>query len=146
MNFNESFSFESTIVELSEYAAFFIGWSYMVLYQLAASTVVVSWSFQVVQFIDLISDYNASKLIVQSPVAWSDKTESFYVTGQVINLPAIALTLVITFVLIIGIRETANINLGLVVFKVIVLLIFIFAGCVYVKTENYRPFFPPNEG
>lgn len=118
----------------------------MILYQLAASTVVVLWSSQVVQFIDLISDYNASRLIVQAPVAWSEKTETFFITGQVINIPAIAITLVITFVLIMGIRETASINLGLVIFKIIVLLIFIFAGCVYVKPENYSPFFPSNEG
>nr|ACI90398.1 cationic amino acid transporter-like protein [Philodina roseola] len=129
-----------------EYAAFFIGWSYMILYQLAASTVVVAWSSEVVRFIDLISDYNASRYIVQAPVAWSEKTESFYSTGQVLNIPAIAITLAITVILILGIRETANTNLALVTFKIIVLLIFIFAGCVYVKTENYRPFFPSNEG
>ena len=118
----------------------------MILYQLAASTVVVAWSSQVIEFIDLISDYNASRLIVQAPIAWSEKTESFYVTGQVINVPAIAITVAITIVLVLGIREAANVNLFLVVLKVIILLLFIFAGCVYVKAENYLPFLPPNQG
>lgn len=118
----------------------------MIFYQLAASTVAVGWSANVVHLIDLMSDHNATRLIVQAPAAWSENTDSFYVTGQVINLPAIAITVAVTIILFIGIRETANINLGLVIFKIIVLLIFIFAGCVYVDPKNYQPFFPRNEG
>ena len=96
--------------------------------------------------ISLISKYNVTSSLVEAPVAWSDNSVMFYSTGQVINLPAIAITVAITFVLIIGIRETAIINLVLVVIKVIILLIFIFACCKYVDRKNYHPFFPSNEG
>lgn len=97
-------------------------------------------------FIDLVSDHNVTSSLVQAPIAWSDDLESFYATGQIINLPSIMITIAITIVLIVGIRETVIINLVFVVIKVIILLIFIFAGCVYVDRKNYDPFIPTNEG
>ena len=118
----------------------------MSLYQLAASVVVVRWSQYVVSFIHLISNFNATASIVQAPTAWSDTGNTIYKTGQVLNLPAIVITIAITVLLIIGIRETAIVNLVLVVFKIIVLLIFIVAGAIYVDRRNYSPFIPPSLG
>ncbi|CAF2974033.1 unnamed protein product [Rotaria sp. Silwood2] len=85
-------------------------------------------------------------MIVRAPLYWNEHAERFYVTGQAINLPAIAITIVITILLMIRIRQTAIINLVLVAFKIIILLIFIFACCNYVNPNNYHPFFPPNKG
>jgi APA family basic amino acid/polyamine antiporter len=79
-------------------------------------------------------------------VAWSDDLNKFYATGQVINIPSIAITIAVTFVLIIGIRETAIVNLTFVIIKVIILLTFIIAGSIRVDRKNYTPFFPRNEG
>jgi APA family basic amino acid/polyamine antiporter len=96
--------------------------------------------------INLTTDYNVTSSIVQSPIAWSEDSNEFYVTGQIINLPAIAITLAVTFVLIIGIRETAIVNLTFVIIKVIILLIFIIAGSIHIDLNNYNPFFPSNQG
>jgi APA family basic amino acid/polyamine antiporter len=96
--------------------------------------------------INLTTDYNVTSSLVQSPIAWSEDSNEFYVTGQIINLPAIAITLAVTFVLIIGIRETAIVNLMFVIIKVIILLIFIIAGSFHIDINNYNPFFPPNQG
>jgi amino acid transporter len=126
--------------------AWFIGWNYALLFQLGALTVVVSWSKYVVHFIETVSHYNATSWIVQAPVFWDEDAKHFIVTGQAINLPAIAITIAMTVLLIIGIRPTAIVNLVLVVIKIIILLIFIFACCKYVNRDNYKPFFPPNQG
>jgi len=126
--------------------AWFIGWNYALLYQLATLTVIVSWSDYVVHFIDSASGHNVSILLAKAPVAWVEDTASFVSTGQVINLPAIAITIAITILLVIGIRPTAIVNLVLVVLKIIILLIFIFLCCKYVNRKNYSPFFPPNQG
>jgi basic amino acid/polyamine antiporter, APA family len=99
-----------------------------------------------VHLIGLISKHNVTSSLVEAPVAWSDDPVMLYTTGQVINLPAIAITLAITFVLIIGIRETVIVNLIFVVIKVIILLIFIFACCVHVDRKNYDSFIPKNNG
>lgn len=129
-----------------EYMAWFIGWNYALLYQLAAAAVLVHWSKYVVHLIELISGYKVVSMVVQPPVAWNETGLNFYATGQVINLPAVAITIAITILLVSGIRPTAIVNLILVVFKIIILLIFIFACAKHVNTDNYRPFFPRNEG
>ena len=108
--------------------------------------VVVNWSQYVVYFIELISDYNVTRSVVEAPVAWSSELNMFYHTGQIMNLPAIGITVVVTLLLISGIYETAFINLLFVIIKMIILLIFIFACCAYVDRKNYVPFFPSNQG
>jgi APA family basic amino acid/polyamine antiporter len=85
-------------------------------------------------------------MVTQAPLLWDETTNSFVVTGQAINLPAIVISVALTLLLITGIRPTAIVNLVLVVFKIIVLLIFIFACCKYVDRKNYTPFFPSNLG
>ncbi|CAF4173629.1 unnamed protein product, partial [Rotaria sordida] len=93
-----------------------------------------------------IRRFHSDSTIVQAPVAWDEDDGHFFVTGQVINLPAIAITIAITILLIIRVHQMARVNLVLVVFKIITLLIFIFACCNYVNRNNYNPFFPPNQG
>ncbi len=123
-----------------------IGWLSVSLYQIAASAVTVRWSLYVLNFMDLISNYNTTRSLVEAPIAWSEDSNTFYVTGQIINLPAIAISLAVTFILIIGIRETAIVNLIFVIIKVIILLIFIIVGSIHVDRKNYDPFFPSNQG
>jgi APA family basic amino acid/polyamine antiporter len=84
--------------------------------------------------------------LVEAPINWNETVPNFYITGQAINLPAIAITVAMTLLLISGNRPTAMVNLVLVIIKIIILLIFIFACCKYVNRDNYKPFFPPNEG
>ena len=126
--------------------AWFIGWNYALFYQLAALTVIVAWSKYVVHLVVLISGKNTTALIVEAPVAWNESGMNFYATGQVLNLPAIAITIAITLLLISGVRSSAIVNLILIVFKIIVLLIFILSCATYVKNQNYTPFIPQNEG
>ncbi|CAF3845479.1 unnamed protein product [Rotaria sordida] len=135
-----------TYAALGEYLAWFIGWNSALIYLFGVMTLAVAWSKHVVLLVDIVSDYNVTNMIVKAPVAWNEGSENFYVTGQAINLPAIAITIAITILLIIGIRQTAIVNLVLVVIKIIILLIFIFACCKYVDRNNYHPFFPPNNG
>jgi APA family basic amino acid/polyamine antiporter len=129
-----------------EYLAWFIGWNYALLYQLGTLVAVVNWSKYVVHFINHVSDYNVTRLIVEAPWVWNETAVSFSKTGQVINIPAIAITIGITLLLISGIRPIAMVNLVLVIIKILIFLIFIFACCKYVDRKNYKPFFPPNEG
>ncbi|CAF1206681.1 unnamed protein product [Rotaria sordida] len=135
-----------TYAALGEYLAWFIGWNSGLLYLFGVFTVVVAWSKYVVQLVDILSDYNATSTIVQAPIAWNETAERFFITGNVINLPAIAITIAVTILLIIRVRQMAIVNLVLVVFKIIIILIFIFACCKYVNRNHYNPFFPPNQG
>ena len=58
------------------------------------------------------------------------------------NLLAVIIVALITWLLVIGIKESARFNNVIVVLKVIALLFFIGVGAVYVKPANWHPFFP----
>ncbi len=67
-------------------------------------------------------------------------------TGSYINLPAAFICLLMTTVLIAGVRESARINVGIVFIKLLVLLAFIAAAAPFVNPDNWQPFVPPNQG
>jgi len=61
-------------------------------------------------------------------------------------MPAALVVLAISVLLIIGIRESAGLNTGIVVVKVVVLLLFVAFGAAYINRANWHPFIPPNAG
>ena len=60
----------------------------------------------------------------------------------VCNLLAVAIVAMITWLLVIGVKESARFNNVIVVLKVITLLFFIGVGAFFVKPANWHPFFP----
>jgi APA family basic amino acid/polyamine antiporter len=65
---------------------------------------------------------------------------------SVINLPAVLITAAVTILIVIGIRESANVNTAIVIIKVAVVVIVILGGVAYVNSANWQPFVPPNAG
>jgi len=62
------------------------------------------------------------------------------------NLPAALIVLLVTVILVIGIRESASVNALIVVLKLAVVLTVIGVGFAFVKSSNWVPFIPPNTG
>ena len=60
----------------------------------------------------------------------------------VFNLPAVLIVALITWLLVIGIRESSRFNTTMVIFKLAVVGLFIVVGGFYVQPENWRPFAP----
>jgi APA family basic amino acid/polyamine antiporter len=60
----------------------------------------------------------------------------------VCNLVAVVITAAITWLLVIGVKESAKFNNVIVVLKLITLVFFIAVGALYVKPANWTPFFP----
>ena len=60
----------------------------------------------------------------------------------VFNLPAFAIVILVTWVVLIGIRETAAFNSSLVVAKLGIVLFFLVLGAFYVDPHNWVPFAP----
>ena len=58
------------------------------------------------------------------------------------NLPAFLAVMAITWILVRGIRESANFNLWMVVIKLAVLAVFLVVGIFYIQPENWSPFAP----
>ena len=55
---------------------------------------------------------------------------------------AVAIVALLTWLLVLGVKESARINTAMVVLKVAILLFFIIAGAIYVRPENWQPFAP----
>jgi len=69
--------------------------------------------------------------------------------GQVtaiFNLPAVVIIFIVTTLLVIGIRESANFNNLIVFVKVAVVLLFIFGAFHAIHSANWHPFIPANTG
>jgi APA family basic amino acid/polyamine antiporter len=66
--------------------------------------------------------------------------------GAVMNLPAVVLIGLLTILLVIGIKESANFNNIIVFVKVAIVFLVIGFGAMYVNTANWHPFLPPNTG
>ncbi len=59
-----------------------------------------------------------------------------------VNLPAMLIVLGVTWLLVLGVRESSNTNNWLVIIKLVVLALFLGVGAFYLKPENWTPFAP----
>jgi len=64
----------------------------------------------------------------------------------IINLPAVFIVVIVSVILILGIRESAGINTIIVFLKVSVVVTFIAIGWKYISPANHTPFIPVNTG
>ena len=87
----------------------------------------------------------AANLAAQLTSQGIDPASLPHVTG-IINLPAMLIAALVTMLLIVGIKESANVNSVIVVIKVAVVLVVIVAGAAFVNRENWTPFIPQNRG
>lgn len=130
---------------LGEFIAWIIGWDLILEYLFGASTVAVGWSGYVVSF---LKDWGITvpQAISTAPFAYDTATGQWSSTGAIVNFPAVFIILVMTTLLVTGIKESANFNNVIVFVKVIVILLFIAFGVSYVVPENWHPFIPENQG
>ena len=153
---------------MGEFLAWIIGWDLILEYLFAASTVSVGWSGYVVSFlhdfgIHLPAQFTAAwnTVLVEIPImGWKPITENLtaellasgisvdtlpHITA-ICNAPAMLIIALLTSLLVIGIKETANFNNVMVIIKVSVIIMFIGLGFMFVKAGNWHPFIPENTG
>ncbi len=78
--------------------------------------------------------------------AWSQAFAAVPHTVGLFNLPAVLVVAGVTTLLVVGIKESANVTSAIVVVKVIVVLAFLIACASFVKAANWSPFIPDNTG
>lgn len=130
---------------LGEFIAWIIGWDLILEYLFGGATVSVGWSSYVVSLLQSFNIHIPPDYC-NAPFAFDAATHSWMSTGSVINLPAMFIVAFISFVLAIGIKESANFNNIIVVVKIAVILLFIGLGIFFIQADNYDPFIPPNTG
>ncbi len=60
----------------------------------------------------------------------------------IFNFLAAAIVMLVTWLLVVGVKESARANNIMVAIKLVILAFFIYAGAKYVKPENWSPFMP----
>jgi basic amino acid/polyamine antiporter, APA family len=115
---------------IGETAAWIVGWSLILEYSLACSTVAVGWSAYLVGWLQA-AGLQLPELLLNGPHA-----------GGLINLPAVIVALAIAGLLIAGTRESATLNIILVVIKLTALAAFVLLALPAFNAENLTPFAP----
>jgi basic amino acid/polyamine antiporter, APA family len=126
---------------LGELFAWIIGWDLVLEYAVASSTVAHGWSHYFLSFLGLFG-ITLPERWVGTPIDIAQGSHHWMVTGAYCNLPAALIVLLITVVLVVGIRESARFNAAMVALKLVVVLFVIGVGGRYIRTENWHPFLP----
>jgi len=150
---------------LGELIAWIIGWDLVLEYALGAVTVAIGWSGYVVSFlhdigVDVPAALSAARgtVLIQTPHdGWKAVSDALLQTisasginpstlphvTAIFNFPAVIIIALVTTLLVIGIRESANVNNVIVLIKVAVVLLFIVFAAHAVNPANWHPFIPP---
>ncbi|TWV15616.1 amino acid permease [Bacteroidaceae bacterium HV4-6-C5C] len=131
---------------MGEFVAWIIGWDLILEYALGAATVSVSWSRYLIEFL-IKHDLNfIPHQLLCSPFETLSLSNGMVINDGIINLPAIFIVTLLSFVLINGTKRSATMNNLLVFLKLSVVFVFIIVGWHYISPENHNPYIVPNAG
>jgi APA family basic amino acid/polyamine antiporter len=128
---------------LGELMAWIIGWDLILEYAVASSAVAHGWSKYFQSLLDQFS-IHLPHIIADAPFDFVNG--KFAVTGAVLDLPAVCIALIITGILVIGIKESAAFNAVMVAIKVGVVFLVIGLGAFFIDPGNWQPFAPNGFG
>lgn len=119
-----------TYVVIGETVAWIVGWSLILEYSLACSTVAVGWSAYLVGWLQS-AGIELPPALLAGPHA-----------GGIVNLPAVLVALTIAGLLVAGTRESATLNIILVIIKMTALAAFVLLALPSFDSGNLKPFMP----
>ena len=157
---------------LGELFAWIIGWDLILEYAFGAATVASGWSGYVLSFLqdfgirippqitsahgEVLVNYHGHwehlSRIKDTLASQHINPDSLAHTGAYFDLVAFLAIMAVTVVLVIGIKESANLNSAIVMIKVSIVLVFIGVVGFYALGHpslfwaNWHPFIPPNQG
>lgn len=150
---------------LGELVAWIIGWDLIIEYAVGNVAVAIAWAAYFHQLFEgmgvhipawLSVDYRSAHQAAEAVAAaggvvspsWQLQYEAWTTHPTIAGIPiifnflAFAIVAAVTYLLVIGIKESARANNVMVMLKVLILLFFIGVGALYVKPENWSPFMP----
>lgn len=123
-------TYSYSFVAFGELPAWFMGWNLMLAYLVSGAAVAAGWSGTLTGMMKSFGIV-LPEMFIKSPLA-----------GGYMDLPAIIITAAITWLLYVGVSESAKLNNIIVVLKMSVIILFIFLGLTHVNPANYVPFAP----
>jgi basic amino acid/polyamine antiporter, APA family len=122
---------------LGEIFAWIIGWDLILEYAVSNMSVAVGFSAYFNDVCDIFfrGHHLPASLSMPAIIDW-------HATGSYFNVAAFLIVLLLSWILVKGIRESAETNSMLVAVKIVAILIFVFGAAHAVKPQNWHPFFP----
>ncbi len=136
-----------TYATLGELVAWIIGWDLILEYAFSNMSVSVGFAAHLVALLDWLGLHLSPKWLSPAylPLGLQD-LQGHEIYGQGwhagFNIPAFLVVLLLTVVLVRGIRESARTNNIMVLVKIAAILVFCFAGMSFIHPANYHPFSP----
>lgn len=145
-----------------EIIAWIIGWDLILEYAIGNIVVAISWSDYITSFmsslninfpewlsIDYLSALKANQnpetfnpaMVKEATLAWSNAPSIFGIK-MIMDIPALVIVVLVTYLVYIGIKETKNLNNIMVVMKLAIILLVIIVGALYINPTNWKPFAP----
>lgn len=121
-------AYSYTYATLGEFWAWLIGWDLLLEYGIGAATVSIGWSAYFAHFLQTAFGVNLPSAWLHAP---SDHIPGFA------NLPAAFIVLAISTLLARGTRESSQVNMAIVIFKVAVILLFTVVGISHINPANW---------
>ena len=115
---------------LGEIVAFIVGWALICEYTVGSAAVAAGWSGYAVGL------FKTAGIIL--PKAWT----AVPADGGILNVPAIIIVAFLTYLLVLGTRESAKLNKILVFIKLGCVALFLFLATPHVNPQNWEPFLP----
>jgi APA family basic amino acid/polyamine antiporter len=123
-------AYSYTYVSLGELIAHLVGWSLIIGYTVSTATVAGGWSAYL------------NGLLIEMGIYLPSKLTTIPSQGGILNVPAMLVVLLITFLLSRGTKESKKINNLMVIVKLTIIVLFVAVGVSHVKTSNWNPFMP----
>jgi basic amino acid/polyamine antiporter, APA family len=136
-----------TYATLGELVAWIIGWDLILEYAFSNMSVSVGFAAHIVDLLDWLGVHPALKWISPAylPTGLQDFAgNNLYNPGWHFgfNIPAFLVVMILTVILVRGIRESARANNIMVLVKLAAILVFLFAAAGFVKPHYWHPFMP----
>lgn len=152
-----------TYATMGEFMAWMVGWILMLEYAIGNITVASAWSGYFMQFLKgfkaclpdfilntplwLRYDYRAIYSMCEK-YGWDIHDKIPFLFDKIpvaVNMPAVVIVLILTLLLIKGVKESTRVASIMVGVNMFMILSFIIIGSHYVKPENWQPFLPAFE-
>jgi APA family basic amino acid/polyamine antiporter len=137
-------AYSYTYATLGEGVAWFVGWNLALEYVMSGAAVAVGWSGYVV---NLLGEFGISlpAALTNAPIG-KGPDNHLVATGALVNVPAVFIVALLTWVCYIGVRQSTRVNNVMVIIKLLIIVLFIVVGFKYINAELWTPYLPQNTG
>jgi APA family basic amino acid/polyamine antiporter len=133
---------------LGELVAWIIGWDLILEYAVGNAAVAIAWSDYFCSFLRVFGIHvpfwlaTSYREVAAAYPKRMDELPLVFGHHFAVNIPGILIVAVITWLLVIGVKESARVNNAMVFLKLAVLALFVGVGIFYIDPRNWHPFAP----